>query len=95
MVSKVFYQTQPRQCGSSGTKEAIAKSTPAPTAKNDEISFVVKNQSFVEFYNPAALVSYNQNVNRDSSSQLIPNLVVRGDGTSSFVELPSPASKGK
>lgn len=75
VVSKVFYQTQPRQCGSS------TKST------NDETtsSFVVKKQSFVEYYNPAALVSYNQNV----------NMVVSGDGTSSFVELPSAASKGK
>lgn len=79
VVSKVFYQTQPRQCGSSAIKA---------TSSNEASSLISKNnQSFMEFYNP---------YNRDTPPPLLPNLVVHGDGSSSFLHLPtSTASKGK
>ncbi|KAL7129970.1 hypothetical protein ABFS83_13G102500 [Erythranthe nasuta] len=87
VVSKVFYQTQPRQCGSSNiVKEATI-----------DRSCFEKNASFVEYYNNnnnSSFISYNeeeQNTNRDRASTMIPNLV---DG-SSFIHLPSNASKGK
>ncbi|XP_057797538.1 NAC domain-containing protein 73-like [Salvia miltiorrhiza] len=78
VLSKVFYQTQPRQCLSS--KEAVST----------EASFV-KNTS--DYYIPT-LVSY-QSVNRDGSTPVIPDLVAHGERSSSFIRLPSPASKDK
>ncbi|KAL8468117.1 hypothetical protein ACS0TY_031379 [Phlomoides rotata] len=95
VVSKVFYQTQPRQCGSSTIKVALFNATKSSSksTNTDQNSFM-KNTNFVEYYNPQ-FISYNQqNINRDSPPQMIPNLVVHGDG-SSFVHLPSSASKGK
>ncbi|KAI3466704.1 hypothetical protein Pfo_023367 [Paulownia fortunei] len=96
VVSKVFYQTQPRQCGSSSMKEALINTAKSRSSiKSSETPFV-KNASFVEYYNPP-FISYNvgsQNINRDSPPPMIPNLVVHGDG-SSFIRLPSSASKGK
>ncbi|PIN06047.1 hypothetical protein CDL12_21417 [Handroanthus impetiginosus] len=92
VVSKVFYQTQPRQCGSSSMKDSTSRSS----SKSSESAFM-KNASFVEYYNPVPFISYNvggQSVNRDSPPPLIPNMVVHGDG-SSFIHLPSTASKGK
>ncbi|KAG8385506.1 hypothetical protein BUALT_Bualt03G0052400 [Buddleja alternifolia] len=100
VVSKVFYQTQPRQCGSSSMKDALIMNTSNNksncSGKSSEIPFM-KNASFVEYYNPS-FISYNnvgsQNVNRDSPPTMIPNMVVHGDG-SSFIHLPSNASKGQ
>ncbi|KAL3643468.1 hypothetical protein CASFOL_014283 [Castilleja foliolosa] len=95
VVSKVFYQTQPRQCGSnSNMKDAglIGKSSKIASENS-----LMKNTSFVEYYNnnnPTAFISYGQNIDRDGPPSLIPNLVVHGDG-SSFIHLPSSASKGK
>ncbi|KAK4491653.1 hypothetical protein RD792_002416 [Penstemon davidsonii] len=94
VLSKVFYQTQPRQCGSSSIKEI-----------NDE--FVRNAAGFVDYYNSSPLIMpYDNNnnndgnenmnmmmINRDSPSALIPNLVVHGDGLS-FLHLPSNANKG-
>lgn len=95
VVSKVFYQTQPRQCGSSAIKVALINAAAATKSSNTDHSSYMKNPNYVEYYNNPQFVSYNQqNVDRDSSSPLIPNLVVHSDG-SSFVHLPSSASKGK
>ncbi|KAH6763925.1 NAC domain containing protein 73 [Perilla frutescens var. hirtella] len=95
VLSKVFYQTQPRQCGSSAMKEALEIKS-RNSSNNSENPFV-KNSSFAEYYSPT-LISYNvgsQNVvNRDSPTPVIPNMVVHGD-RSSFIRLPSAASKGK
>ncbi|KAM1988909.1 hypothetical protein ACFX15_036000 [Malus domestica] len=115
VVSKVFYQTQPRQCGSSikdvptfdhhkgvnirsgqGNDGLIsaAATNPLPLAKK---------AGLVEYYNPGGpFMNYDHHQhnhnqgghNRESPPQLIPNLVVQGDG-SSFVRLTSDASKGK
>ncbi|KAI3456221.1 hypothetical protein Pfo_012884 [Paulownia fortunei] len=93
VVSKVFYQTQPRQCGSSSMKEALISTGKSRSSSKAAESPFMKNASFVEYYNPPFL-SYSQNINRDSPPPLIPNLVVHGDG-SSFIHLPSSASKGK
>ncbi|KAK4439987.1 NAC domain-containing protein 73 [Sesamum alatum] len=100
VVSKVFYQTQPRQCGSSSStmKDAILSSKSRCSSKSTSTeSGFMKNASFVEYYNPP-FISYNvgtQNMmNRDSPPPLIPNMVVHGDG-SSFLHLPSTGSKAK
>ncbi|KAL3820414.1 hypothetical protein ACJIZ3_006319 [Penstemon smallii] len=92
VVSKVFYQTQPRQCSSS----SITKSRFSSSVKNTaELNPFEKNVSFLEYYNNNnnTFISYNEDMmNRDNQSSLIPNLVVQSDG-SSFVHLPSNASK--
>ena len=102
VVSKVFYQTQPRQCGSSSIKDSYDKglmnnnqtmldNSPIPNPIPNPIP---KNNALLDYYNPT-FINYDQGVhNRESSPQLIPNLVVQGDG-SSFVRLAADTSKGK
>ncbi|EEF50808.1 NAC domain-containing protein 73 [Ricinus communis] len=84
VVSKVFYQTQPRQCGTSMTNRSSDDNNPIAT-----------HPSFVDYYNPA-FISYDhhESHNRESPPQLIPNLVVQGEG-SSFFRLVAETSKGK
>ncbi|KAL8507052.1 hypothetical protein ACS0TY_017800 [Phlomoides rotata] len=86
VLSKVFYQTQPRQCGSSAMKEALM-------IKNSEntLNQTLMNQRRVVEYYDASLISYN--VDRETAPLMIPDLVV-GDG-SSFICLPATASNGK
>lgn len=95
VVSKVFYQTQPRQCGgSSSISELDNRSTSVSH------SHLIKSTSnnFIDYYPQPYNISYHlgsQSGDSHSSSQLIPDdLVVHGDG-SSFIHLPSSVSKGK
>ncbi|KAI8525563.1 hypothetical protein RHMOL_Rhmol13G0240200 [Rhododendron molle] len=86
VVSKVFYQTQPRQCG---LKESVLSQT-------EPCSLINKNATgFVEFYN-SPLVCYEiGGQDREIQSQLIPSMAMQGDG-SSFIHLAtSTGSKGK
>ncbi|GMJ14693.1 NAC domain containing protein 73, SECONDARY WALL-ASSOCIATED NAC DOMAIN PROTEIN 2 [Hibiscus trionum] len=80
VVSKVFYQTQPRQCGPSGDVKE--------TRKNIHNS---SSGGVVEYYNQP-FVSFDHY--RENPPQIIPSFVVQGDG-SSFFRLASDASKGK
>ncbi|KAL8045796.1 hypothetical protein ABFX02_08G137700 [Erythranthe guttata] len=50
VVSKVFYQTQPRQCGGSSniTKDAVVMNS----------SNIIKNASFVEYYDHSSTTSF-------------------------------------
>lgn len=93
VVSKVFYQTQPRQCGPSSVKDTLDRKLKNPRRHESPIA---KNSSaaLVEYYNPP-FISYDHGSHhdRESPSQLIPNLVVQGDG-SSFIRLASDTSKG-
>lgn len=86
VVSKVFYQTQPRQCG---LKESVVLSQTEPC------SLINKNTTgFVEFYN-SPLVCYEiGGQDREIQSQLIPSMAMQGDG-SSFIHLATSGSKGK
>lgn len=97
VVSKVFYQTQPRQCGGSSVKAAgdenEASSSKSSSSRHHDINPVIKNPGFIEFYNPN-FISYNAgSQNREIPHQLIPNLTFQGDG-SSFFNLSAGASKG-
>uniref|UniRef100_A0A5B7BND2 Putative NAC domain-containing protein 8 n=1 Tax=Davidia involucrata TaxID=16924 RepID=A0A5B7BND2_DAVIN len=57
VVSKVFYQTQPRQCSSN----IIAKESPKG-AHHHEIKDTTTSTTFVvEYYNPASLISFDNN----------------------------------
>ncbi|KAL3377203.1 hypothetical protein AABB24_003551 [Solanum stoloniferum] len=87
VVSKVFYQTQPRQCGSLTIKK------PLDHSNNIIINPVLKTTNFVDYYNPNPFISYNVESQSSPHDELIQNLVVHGNG-SSFV-IPSEASKEK
>ncbi|KAA8526337.1 hypothetical protein F0562_008460 [Nyssa sinensis] len=80
VVSKVFYQTQPRQCGSITKDSPPAKSKGLSRQENPPL----KETTFVECYNPC-LISFDQ---RDHTEvvippRLLPNFNVHGG--SSFV----------
>ncbi|XP_057498774.1 NAC domain-containing protein 73-like [Actinidia eriantha] len=85
VASKVFYQTQPRQCGSSG-KDLLDQKTRGQSGQASD---------YVDPCYNFPLISYEiGGQNRESPPNLIPNLVVQGDG-SSFIDLHTNASKGK
>ncbi|XP_022861040.1 NAC domain-containing protein 73-like [Olea europaea var. sylvestris] len=90
VISKVFYQTQPRQCaGSSIIKDK-------KSSRQDSNVPFVKNKDFVEYYNTSTpFISYSIGSQiSDNPPQVIPNFVVNGDG-STFFQVSSSASKGK
>ncbi|XVF40430.1 hypothetical protein PTKIN_Ptkin01aG0112900 [Pterospermum kingtungense] len=94
VVSKVFYQTQPRQCGpSNSVKDTIDRKL--KNRSRHEIPLAKgSNAAVVEYYNPPFISYDHGSHNRESPPQLIPNLVIQGDG-SSFIRLASDASKGR
>ncbi|XP_041026147.1 NAC domain-containing protein 73-like [Juglans microcarpa x Juglans regia] len=92
VVSKVFYQTQPRQCGSSIKDSFDPRLKSIPSAHDN--SPLPKNAAFVEYYDPFISYVDQGGHNREIPPQLIPNLVVQGDG-SSFIRLTADASKRK
>ncbi|KAF5810938.1 putative transcription factor NAM family [Helianthus annuus] len=89
VLSKVFYQTQPRNCAS-GLKESSSLDEKA------ERNTKTKNTSFIQTYNvDCPFMSYDidrRPMNRGVSSHVIPSFV-RQDDTSPFVHLPSGSSK--
>ncbi|XP_060202822.1 NAC domain-containing protein 73-like [Lycium barbarum] len=67
VVSKVFYQTQPRQCGSS-IKESLNKS-PRISLNRQDHSPIIKTPDFIDYYNHPPFISYHVgSQNCDSSS---------------------------
>lgn len=100
VVSKVFYQTQPRHCGGSSVKAVDespneTSSTGLISRINHDANPLIKNPTgIIEFYNPN-FVSYNAATqSREISHQLIPNLSFEGGGSSSFFNLSTGANKG-
>ncbi|KAF8409186.1 hypothetical protein HHK36_005260 [Tetracentron sinense] len=78
VVSKVFYQTQPRQCGS-GVKDSLPTKS---KGRNGHDTLNLKDTAIVEYCNPS-FISYEQgSQSRASPSQLLPNFVVHTDGSS-------------
>ncbi|CAA2966519.1 NAC domain-containing 73-like [Olea europaea subsp. europaea] len=68
IVSKVFYQTQPRQCGSN-VKDSSSRIKPNLNTSN-----------FVEYYNPTSLFSFNKfDHNDQSSSHVLPKFQVNNN----------------
>ncbi|XP_059670542.1 NAC domain-containing protein 73-like [Cornus florida] len=98
VVSKVFYQTQPRQCNTSSPKESSPldkKSKRTSTIGHDHSPIIKNTAGFIEYYNPQSFISSYEigRQNKESTTaQLIPNLVVQGDG-SSFIHLPNQYNK--
>ncbi|KAK6919640.1 NAC domain [Dillenia turbinata] len=82
VVSKVFYQTQPRQCGSNSLmKDSLASSF---KVKSGQKSPNLKDTAFVDYYNSSSFISFDQGGHNRSSSpptRLISNFPV-DDGPS-------------
>ena len=108
VVSKVFYQTQPRQCGPSNSTvkdhTLDRKLKHRNISRHDHPSSIANKSSssgsgLVEFYNPPYISFdhpvHGSHINRESPPQLIPNLVVQGDHGSSFICITSDTSKGR
>ncbi|KAE8659690.1 NAC domain-containing protein 10 [Hibiscus syriacus] len=100
VVSKVFYQTQPRQCGPSNSDKYTLDTKLKNVSRHQSPIMAPKTSSsagLVEYNNPP-FVSYgdggSHHHNRESPPHLIPNLVVQGGG-SSFIRLTSDTSKGR
>ncbi|XP_042478027.1 NAC domain-containing protein 73-like [Macadamia integrifolia] len=75
VVSKVFYQTQPRQCGS------VVKDSLPIQNEHDSSNSLRDTSNLVEYYSPS-LISYDQgNHARASPPQLMPNFMVHADGS--------------
>ncbi|KAF9589398.1 hypothetical protein IFM89_023674 [Coptis chinensis] len=80
VVSKVFYQTQPRQCSS-----IIRDSVPSKEkARHGHEGPSFKDTSLADYYNPTTLIAYDQSGHnmRTIPSQLLPNFVVNAGGSS-------------
>nr|UBT01619.1 NAC transcription factor 15 [Litchi chinensis] len=93
VISKVFYQTQPRQCGS-GIKDSLEIKFKDERGHNIGVP---KSPNLIEYYNAPFIHSYEHGShnNGESPPQLIPNLVnVQGDG-SSFIRIDPNTSKDK
>ncbi|KAI3823955.1 hypothetical protein L1987_05401 [Smallanthus sonchifolius] len=89
ILSKVFYQTQPRNCAS-GLKES--SSLDEKTARNAK----TRNTSFIQHYSvDCPFIPYDidlRHINRGVPSHVTPNFVLQDD-TSSFGHLPTGSSK--
>ncbi|RWW53915.1 hypothetical protein BHE74_00039542, partial [Ensete ventricosum] len=84
VVSKVFYQTQPRQCGS-GAKESYGRKVKAAADDDDDdgAAVVLGEGSAVGDYYAPSLIAYNQGgQNRVSSPHLLPHFAMHAGGAS-------------
>ncbi|GAB4827005.1 hypothetical protein Ancab_033885 [Ancistrocladus abbreviatus] len=77
VVSKVFYQTQPRQCSSS-VKEPFQ----VQQLKSGGSPLVKSTTPLLDYYHHPTFIHYDvREQNRESPPQLIPNLVAQGEGS--------------
>ncbi|CAJ2678701.1 unnamed protein product [Trifolium pratense] len=105
VVSKVFFQTQPRQCGGGNNNSIIINET------YDE-NGLMSNQGNVQddnevppppppmdYYNASHFINYEHvvghNLEGSSVSQFIPNMVMQGADNSSFIGLAMDANKAR
>ncbi|XP_010686394.1 NAC domain-containing protein 10 [Beta vulgaris subsp. vulgaris] len=82
VLSKVFYQTQPRQCGSTIKELPQEKVHHPPLMKTPLNYYHPSYLSYDHHHNHHSNVLADQN--RESPPQLIPNLILQGDGSSLF-----------
>jgi len=96
VVSKVFYQTQPRQCGNSIMKQDLYDEERLTNQSVHDDNIIPRSATLMDYYNPS-FINYDHvggRNNRESSPQLIPNLVMQADG-SSFIRLAMDATKAR
>ncbi|KAI4296814.1 hypothetical protein L6164_036737 [Bauhinia variegata] len=95
VVSKVFYQTQPRQCNSIIKDNPYEKISNNIGNEHDESAMPRNNAAALMDYYTSPYLSYDHmGHNGEIPPQLIPNWVAQGDG-SSFIRLAMDASKGR
>lgn len=80
VLSKVFYQTQPRQCGS--TIKEVPQENEHPALIKAPLNYYHPSYISYDHHHHHNVVGDQQN--RESPSQLIPNLMLQGDGSSLF-----------
>lgn len=90
VISKVFYQTQPRQCGSIARDEVIDHGK-LNGQQGVRGSYTATSANAIEYYRNQAY----HDVPFDSQPQLIPDFVVQGDGSSSFLRFTTDLGKRK
>ncbi|KAJ7947026.1 NAC domain containing protein, partial [Quillaja saponaria] len=80
VASKVFYQTQPRQCGSN-IKDPFEQTLNGQSSHDDSPISIPKQAALMEYYNPP-FINYDKGIqiNTENTPQFIPNLDVQGDG---------------
>ncbi|KAD3068755.1 hypothetical protein R6Q59_017220 [Mikania micrantha] len=92
VLSKVFYQTQPRNCASGTLKDSSSLDEIKTEPRNPK----TKNSSFIQNYSvDCSFMSYGidrRQTNRGGSGDVIPRFVLQND-TSPFVHLPTGSSK--
>nr|CAD1823770.1 unnamed protein product [Ananas comosus var. bracteatus] len=80
VVSKVFYQTQPRQCGS--TREAVLEKSKDTSEGESGVLRDANTSNIVDLYN-ASLMVYNQgSQNRAATPHLMPGFALHHGGNS-------------
>ncbi|KAF5731372.1 putative transcription factor [Tripterygium wilfordii] len=79
VVSKVFYQTQPRQCGNTTSNSVMIKDS-LMIPKFKEVNDQSSHHHHQTYYNPS-FMSFDQGGSNRSSSQLMPHFGVH-DGSS-------------
>lgn len=103
VVSKVFYQTQPRQCGNSiivrdDSYEKILDHNGSGHGNNRAIA-IPKRLALVDCYSDPYTNNYEQHAhvghNEESTPQLIPNLVVQGDDDGSLISHSNGCKRSK
>lgn len=78
VVSKVFYQTQPRQCGGGSNSSVTVKHSPvkAINGGGHPSSHLNNNSSLVQYYS-STLISFDQCGGNRTTSRLIPNINIQ------------------
>ncbi|GAB4831318.1 hypothetical protein Ancab_005329 [Ancistrocladus abbreviatus] len=77
VASKVFYQTQPRQCSSS-----IKDPLQAQELRSASSPMIKRTAPPLDYYHHPPFMHYEDHQqNRETPPQLIPNLVVQGEGS--------------
>ncbi|KDP24077.1 hypothetical protein JCGZ_25734 [Jatropha curcas] len=82
VVSKVFYQTQPRQCGSVLNKDSLSSKLKGLQSGHEGSNNSLKNSNLVEYYSPS-FISFDQGsqTRANPPHQLLPHFAVH-DGSS-------------
>ncbi|KAG6573290.1 NAC domain-containing protein 73, partial [Cucurbita argyrosperma subsp. sororia] len=96
VVSKVFYQTQPRQCNSTATATAAAAALLQSEIKYKNSAAANHHSdatAHVDYYNASNFISFDHN--SDNPPQLLPNLVLSGDASSVLRFPPADTTKRK
>lgn len=88
VLSKIFYQTQPRNCASSLKESSSLDEKIERNTKS-------RNTSFIENYNVSPFIPYDidrREINREIPSHVIPSFVLQDDA-SAFIHLPTGLNK--